>query len=120
MLLAASSNGDIFFKFLNGINNEASVASFLIELSFQLDNLYSNWRDSHVLVLDNCTSHKTKLIKEVIMKTGFQTLYSAPASYLVCPVEEVFSLIKKLNTDNVSTPNLEEANKRNITALTNK
>jgi hypothetical protein len=54
------------------------------------------------------------------MKGGFSTLYTAPASYLVCPVEEVFSLIKKLNTDNISTPNLEEANKRNITTLTNK
>ncbi len=115
MLLAVASNGPIFFKFLNRTNNEASVASFFIDLSQELDRKDSGWRSSHILLLDNCTSHKTKLVRDVLKKTGFPTLYTAPASYIACPVEELFSLVKKINIDKIATPTLQEVNRRNIT-----
>ena len=120
MLLAVSSKGDLFFKFLDGINNEASVASFLIDLSCEMDELDSNWRETHVLLLDNCSSHKTNLVREVLKKGRIPTLFTAPASYVACPVEEMFSLVKKINFNTVSTPILEEASRRKITRLTNK
>lgn len=37
MLLAVTSKGDTFFKFLSGINNEMSVSHFLIDLSNEMD-----------------------------------------------------------------------------------
>ncbi len=59
MLLAVTSNDNTFFKFLSGINNEMSVAHFSIDLSNEMDLIYDKWRKLHVLLLDNCASHKT-------------------------------------------------------------
>jgi hypothetical protein len=66
ILLAVSSDGKIYFKFLDGINNEMIVASFMRELSFELDKDYENWRSNHILVLDNCSSHKTLKMREIL------------------------------------------------------
>ena len=73
-----------------------------------------------MLVLDNCTSHKTQLVRDVLQRAGFPTLFTAPASYLACPVEEIFSLMKKVNIDDISTPVLPDVASRNISRLTNK
>lgn len=72
-----------------------SVAAFLTQLSSELDQHEKGWRETHVLVLDNCSSHKTQLVRDVLQRAGFPTLFTAPASYLACPVEEIFSLMKK-------------------------
>lgn len=108
------------FQFLDGSNNEASVSSFLILLSRELDKDDESWRSSHVLVLDNCACHKTQLVRDVLKKAGFPTLFTAPASYLAYPVEQIFSLIKKIKLDDATTPIVPDARSRNITRLTNK
>lgn len=91
-----------------------------MHLCRELDQDDKLWRSTHILVLDNCSSHKTKLVREVLKKSGFTTLFTAPASYIACPVEQVFSLIKKIKLDTVSTPLVPDAQSRNITRLTNK
>lgn len=110
----------MYFQFLDGTNNEASVASFLILLSRELDKDDESWRSNYVLVLDNCACHKTQLVRDVLKKAGFPTLFTAPASYLACSVEQIFSLIKKIKLDHGSTPIVPDAQSRNITRLTNK
>ncbi len=91
---------------MNGTNNEVSVASYFIALSNELDNVVPNWRESHILLLDNCTSHKTQMMRKVYANGGFKVIFSAPASYLAIPVERIFGLIKKQDLDDVKTPNL--------------
>ncbi len=59
ILLAVTSDCKLFFQFLDGTNNEVVVANFMVELSKQLDSESSDWRKTHVLVLDNCALHKT-------------------------------------------------------------
>ena len=54
-----SSVGDTFYQYLDGNNNETTVASFFIELEEQLTKLNEDWRENMVLVMDNCGSHKT-------------------------------------------------------------
>ncbi len=91
---------------MSGPNNEATVASFLHSLCKELDNDFPDWKRTHVLMLDNCTSHKTKLVKNVMEAAGFTVIFTAPASYLVAPVEGIFALIKSLNLDQITTPSL--------------
>ena len=66
IMLAVSSIGDVFFFFLDGNNNESTVATFLIQLEAKLSRFRPNWRDTHVLLLDNCSSHKTPLVRNLI------------------------------------------------------
>ena len=115
-----SSDGKIYFKFLDGSNNEMIVASFMRELSFELDKDYENWRSNHILVLDNCSSHKTLKMREIFIAAGFTVLFTAPASYVVSPVEGMFALIKKINMDEIKTPIMPEIMEKKISKLTNK
>ncbi len=59
MLAVISSEGDLFFQFLKGNSNEASVAAFIYDLAAELDIAKEEWRSNHVLLMDNCPSHKT-------------------------------------------------------------
>lgn len=95
ILVAVSLMGDIFFQYLNGNNNETSVASFFIMLAEELSNVREDWRTNYVLVLDNCSCHKTPMVRQVLRNIGFKVLYTAPASYLAMPVELVFGRIKQ-------------------------
>lgn len=58
LLLSVSSDGEIISRFLNGNNNEFSVAAFLIDVSRVRDRLCESWRSNYVLLLDNCASIK--------------------------------------------------------------
>ena len=72
-----------------------SVGSFFVDLISALDASSPDWRATHVLVLDNCASHKTSLVLSVLKAGGFTVIFSAPASYSALPVEGIFGLIKK-------------------------
>ena len=120
ILLAATSNGEIFFQFLDGNNNQESMAEFLVLLSEQLDYHIADWRDTHVLLLDNCPSHKTAAVKEVLHKLQVPTIYSAPASFLAIPVEGLFGAIKGKNFLNEADPDAETLRALGVKKLTNK
>ncbi len=120
VLLAVSSSGATYIQFLEGNNNEASVSSFFIALARELDCSTPGWRSTHVLVLDNCTSHKTPLVRAVLLAEGFTVLFGAPASYLAMPVERVFALMKKRHYDADPTPSHPAVEAMRIKKLTNK
>jgi hypothetical protein len=107
VLLAVTSEGSTYFEFLKGINNEISVQSFFIELATQLDKTRPGWRDKHILLLDNCSSHKTQQSRAIIQGLGFNTMFSAPASFRCMPVEYIFGTLKKTDLSKVTTPLIE-------------
>ena len=120
ILLAVTSDGEIFFQFLDGNNNAQSVALFLRRLAEQLDFHLPHWRDDHVLLLDNCPSHKTAMVREVLQKLQVPTIYSAPASFLAIPVEGLFGAIKAKNFLNEPDPDVETLRSLGVKKLTNK
>lgn len=93
-MLAAASSGEILFQFLDGNNNEATVSNFIIEMTTELDRILPEWRNSHVLLLDNCPSHKTPIVRKIIAGLRVPVLFSAPASYKSIPVELFFAALK--------------------------
>jgi hypothetical protein len=71
ILLAITSTGERFFQFLKGVNNEVSVSAFFVLLARDLVKLHPDWRKTHVLLLENCSSHKTELARDTNAKLGF-------------------------------------------------
>lgn len=120
LLVAVSSEGDIFYKYLDGNNNSATVASFFVSLADQLSLIDNDWRQKIVVVLDNCASHKTKLVRQILWKLRFPVLYTAPASYLCLPVELLFAAIKSHDYSEIETPILPIVQIKKITKLSNK
>ncbi len=103
LFLAVIFLGTVYFKYLGGTSNEVSVAFFLQELSRQLDLDKPDWKKTHVMVLDKCASHKTPLVRTLMMKLDYSVVFTAPAFYLVSPVEEIFALLKKASIANIRT-----------------
>ena len=104
MFSAITNEGDIFFQFVKGNSNEASVAAFILELSKFLDAIKPEWRSNHLLLLDNSSTHKTDLVLQLINTLSIPAMFSAPASYLVVPIERLFASLKSINFDNKETP----------------
>jgi hypothetical protein len=94
ILLAVSTDGIRFFQFLDGINNQNSVQLFLFELASYLDKYRPYWRETHVFLLDNMSSHKTLQTRRVFEALEIPYMFSAPASFIAMPVESVFKFIK--------------------------
>ena len=94
ILLAVSSDGILFFQFMNGINDQTSVQLFLLDLATYLDKERPNWRQSHLLLMDNMSSHKTQKTLNMIEQLQLPVRFTAPASFLAVPVEGVFRCLK--------------------------
>ena len=120
ILLAVTSSGEIYFQFLDGNNNANSVALFLVLLSEELDFNHPEWREDHILLLDNCPSHKTDMVRNVLHNLEFPTVYSAPASFLAIPVEGVFGALKGKNLMNEEDLDQETMIRLKVKKLTNK
>jgi len=118
LLVAMTSCGEIMFQFMTGNNNDASVQAFLIKLAQHLDHHKPDWRSNHVLLLDNCPSHKTKATLEVLDRLQIPTVFSAPASYIVIPVEQLFASIKALDLNMREEPDPSEFGDGNIRKFT--
>ena len=59
-----------------------------------MDNKDRNWREQYVLMIDNATTHSTKLAQATLARFAVPTLYTAPGSYLCSPIERLFRFIK--------------------------
>ena len=57
--------------------------------------------------MDNCPSHKTPLLRDVLRKLGVPTIFSAPASFLAIPAEAVFGALKSVDYSTRCFPPLE-------------
>ena len=104
IMLAITSEGSIFFQFLDGNNNECSVSAFFVALADHLDHHFSDWRDTHMLLLDNCPSHKTSLTMNTLERLNMPVLFSAPASFKAIPVEGMFGAIKGIDFSKIADP----------------
>ena len=93
-MLALSSGGDIFFQYMDGNNNECSVAAFFIALGDHLDEHRPGWRETHIILLDNCPSHKTQMMMKKLDQLDAPIIFSAPASFKAIPIEGIFGAIK--------------------------
>jgi hypothetical protein len=94
ILLAVSSDGIRFFQFMDGINNQDSIQAFFLGLVTNLDRVRPQWRETHFILLDNMSSHKTSQTLALFEKLRMPYMFSAPASYKSIPVESVFMHLK--------------------------
>ncbi len=94
ILLAVGSNGEKFFQYLSGNNNEVSVANFLVEVATAMDDVDERWKENYIFLMDNCPSHKTPMVRQIIRKLQIPVLFSAPASFKTAIIELIFGALK--------------------------
>ena len=64
------------------------------EIVDHLDKLKLDWRFSHVLMMDNMSSHKTQQTISILQYLQVPICYTAPASFKALPIEGVFAALK--------------------------
>ena len=59
LLAAVTNNADLYYCLIKGSNTQHSYSMFLKMLALQLDVDYPHWRQTAVVLQDNCPLHKT-------------------------------------------------------------
>ena len=63
----------------------------------------TNWKKKTILLLDNATYHRSKVLMKLINNVGIPTMFLAPYTPMLAPVELVFAHLKKgeLNPESI-------------------
>lgn len=85
LLLSISNKGDKYFLLTDDNVNGDCFAAFIKKLPYPSNT---------ILLLDNCSIHKTKMVKEVAMLKGYILMFIPPYSPEFNPIELVFGFIK--------------------------
>jgi hypothetical protein len=81
------STGKCIYMFSTGNHNEVTQYSFFEKFFKHMDIHERDWRSRHLLLLDNCSVHKTTLVRKQLALARVPFMYTAPASYSGLPVE---------------------------------
>jgi transposase len=93
-LIAAMNNeGIVHTKIINdGTCNGVKFCAFVQELVERLrerDEMNGAW-----LILDNACIHKTRELQEIMASSSYELKFLSPYSYMLNPIENVFSKVK--------------------------
>lgn len=93
LIVAASSKGIIHHKIIStGTCNGEIFAIFITELILRMQNdvnLNGSW-----LILDNARIHGVQQVKNLVEQAGYRLVFLSPYSYMLNPIEQIFSKIK--------------------------
>ena len=93
--MAIWSNGCWFSLFSNEAINSAKFVLFINNFSkWLIQQSYFGFSD-RLILLDNCSIHKSKQAKKALLKTNLKVLYLYPYSPDFAPVEMGFSILKQ-------------------------
>lgn len=95
LIAVTDSNGNIYSSLHQSNSNENTTMLVITELVSILDIEDDCWRENSVLLLDNCRPHKSKNVQKLLRDLRVPTLFASPYSANQCPVEMIFSQLKK-------------------------
>lgn len=94
IIAVISNDGTIYYSFTKGTTNEVVIMIFLKMLIQRLDAEDSNWRSKTVLVMDNASYHKSRMLISWFREMRLPVLFSSPYSFTVLPIERLFAMLK--------------------------
>ena len=104
VFLMVIDDGTRIMQYSTGTNNQVTFCSWLFDLTAYLDRARPGFRDTHSLVMDNMSGHKTPLAIRVINHLRLPVTFTAPASMTAMPVERIFGILKNQSIDPRSDP----------------
>jgi transposase len=98
---AITSDGYIYCSLLQHTNNSQTLSLFLYHLSVALDKKRPNWRDNHIILMDNAPYHKSKQFQRDISRLNIPHMFTAPYSFSASPIKLLFAFLKKGSLTNL-------------------
>jgi transposase len=89
LIVAITTQGVMASYWVKGNNNKNKFRYFLSH------KVLPKCESRHVLLMDNCSIHKTAAIQKYLSKKGVRSIYTVPNTPELNPVENVFSMSKR-------------------------
>jgi transposase len=97
IILGVASDGEIYFTLNRGYHNQNTMIIFLKKLLKVLDGKDQHWRKKTVIMMDNASYHRSKLVSTYIAEEAIPVMYLGPYQFRTAPVEKAFAFIKRKN-----------------------
>jgi transposase len=95
MIAAAFSDGSLMIVLHQERTNQLVFISFIEKFTEHMDNHRPDWRINHIIMIDNASYHKTKLVQDTFLRLAIPMMFTAPYSFDASPIELVFAQIKQ-------------------------
>lgn len=92
LILAIKKDDIIYYEILENNTNSNIFHNFIEKL---VDKLNSKLNNKFILVMDNCTSHKSDEIMEYLDKEKINVIFTPPYQSTFTPIELAFRALKK-------------------------
>jgi transposase len=83
-------NGDFCPLVFDGTLNKELFSAYIKQ------NLSPSWNEDDILLLDNCSVHRSKLVTETLKACGIKSLFLPPYSPDFNPIELLWAKIKSV------------------------
>ena len=105
LITALDSNGYVFLSLVQANSNTSMMKLFFSHYIKLMNAKKPNWRDDHIILLDNATYHTSGSMMDFYEEYNVPIIFTGPHSYSAAPVELFFAHFKRvdINTGNLPT-----------------
>ena len=94
---AISSTGNFYFTCNQGMNNAVAIYHFLLKLVLLLDQRDSTWRQHTIILMDNSTTHRSRLLLRRLERLKVPIFFLGPYHFNLAPAEKFFAYAKNFD-----------------------
>ena len=105
MIAAVDTDGRVYLSLTQQNTSSDIILMFMSRLANVLSQEDKDWRNETYWLLDNAAYHKSKEVRECLLKLGVKVILSGQYAYAAAPCELFFSYYKQedQNPDRVKT-----------------
>ena len=95
MIAALDTDGRLYLSLTQFNTNNDVMLMFLSRLALLLTEESTDWREDTYWLLDNASYHRSKEVREHLLKLGVKVILSGQYAYDAAPIESFFSYYKR-------------------------
>ena len=105
MIAAVDTDGRLYLSLTQQNTSSDIILMFMSRLANVLSQEDKDWRNNTYWLLDNAAYHKSKEVRECLIKLGVKVILSGQYAYAAAPCELFFNYYKQQdqNPDRVKT-----------------
>ena len=95
LIVAVTSNGELFYSFIESTYKSDSFISFMKKLLLWVENDLDHRLKDTIILLDNWKVHKSKSTTDFLLNNNATYVFIPPYSPEIAPIELIFGVMKR-------------------------
>ena len=95
MIAAIDTEGSLYMSLTQFNTDSDAMLMFMSHLCTTLTSEDRNWRENTYWLLDNAPYHRSKEVREHLLRLGVKVILSGQYAYSAAPIELFFSYYKR-------------------------